>query len=268
MGLSIVHAFAAAGVARIAIVSRSAESQTSAKEELSATYPTVEFCFFQASITDHGRMRSILRELSAIDVLVLCPSYVHPRMPACNLDTSDVQESFDTNVVATFDLVSAYCALPDPPAEGNRGTKTVLNISSAAAQAQGAQRAAYGTSKAAAVQMMQHFAAEQAHESVAAPIVNGDHGPTEKSKPATKLKIVSFHPGTFYTPTVAAVYSRDQFAWDDLRLPADFALWLAGPESDFLHGRYVWAHWDVDELVALKEKVLSGPNFLTFGLVM
>lgn len=268
MGLGIVHAFASAGVARVAIVSRSAQSQMSAQAELSAAYPTVEFCFFQASITDHGRMRSILAELHTIDVLVLCPSYVHPRTPARDLGTSHVQESFETNVVAAYDLVSAYYAMPEPPAEGGRGTKTVLNISSAASQAQGAQRAAYGTSKAAAVQIMQHFAAEQAQEAGAASAVNDDHGHTKDNKPASKLKIISFHPGTFYTPTVAAVYSRDQFAWDDPTLPADFALWLAGPQSDFLHGRYVWAHWDVDELVALKEKVLSNPQYLTFGLVM
>lgn len=28
--------------------------------------------------------------------------------------------------------------------------------------------------------------------------------------------------------------------WEDINLPADFSLWLAGPQSDFLQGRFVW----------------------------
>ena len=56
--------------------------------------------------------------------------------------------------------------------------------------------------------------------------------------------------------------------WDDLALPGDFALWLAGPESGFLHGRHVWANWDVDELVALKRKLENDRSFLTIGLVL
>ena len=51
------------------------------------------------------------------------------------------------------------------------------------------------------------------------------------------------------------------------KLPGDFAVWLAGPEADFLTGRFVWAQWDVDELVGMKEKVAQDPSLLTIGLV-
>lgn len=56
--------------------------------------------------------------------------------------------------------------------------------------------------------------------------------------------------------------------WEDIKLPADFAVWLAGPQSDFLHGRFVWAQWDVDELIALKERVEREANLLRLGLVL
>jgi hypothetical protein len=52
-----------------------------------------------------------------------------------------------------------------------------------------------------------------------------------------------------------------------VELPGDFAVWLAGPEAEFLTGRYVWAQWDVDELIAMKEKVAQDPMLLTIGLV-
>ena len=108
-------------------------------------------------------------------------------------------------------------------------------------------RVGYGPSKAAAAQMMQHFAMEQKVEDV---------------------KIFSFHPGAHYTPGVAQVHPKDAMQWEDINLPAHFVLWLAGPESDFLHGRYLWAHWDVDELLVLKDRVASDPFFLRIGLVL
>ncbi|KAJ3867199.1 short-chain dehydrogenase/reductase [Lentinula novae-zelandiae] len=59
--------------------------------------------------------------------------------------------------------------------------------------------------------------------------------------------------GVLYSETVAKHIDRDVFDWDEMALPADFAVWSASPEAAWLHGRFVWAHWDVDELKADKE---------------
>lgn len=32
------------------------------------------------------------------------------------------------------------------------------------------------------------------------------------------------------------------------RLCGDFAVWATTKEAEFLHGRFVWASWDVEEL--------------------
>jgi hypothetical protein len=48
-------------------------------------------------------------------------------------------------------------------------------------------------------------------------------------------------------------------------LPGGFCLWLASSEADFLKGRFLWAHWDVDELISKKD-VIQGGNLLTFQL--
>ena len=80
-------------------------------------------------------------------------------------------------------------------------------------------------------------------------------------------KIISFHPGSYYTEGVAANIPKDMVVCDDIQLPADFCLWLAGPESDFLHGRFVWANWDVDELAELKERFAKEPGFLTVSVI-
>lgn len=34
-------------------------------------------------------------------------------------------------------------------------------------------------------------------------------------------------------------------------------MWLASSEADFLSGKWVWVNWDVDELKARKEEILT-----------
>ena len=244
VGFSISRAFAAAGAARIAIISRSAGDQKAAKEALQVEYPATEILTYQASVTDAGRMCDILLDLWQVDVLVLNAAVAHRRAPGIEISVQDMQEAFDTNVVGPFGVTKAYLSMPNPV------KKTVINVSSVASQLSG-YRIGYGPSKAAATQVMQHFAAEQKDGNV---------------------KIVSFHPGAIWTPgtekTLGKIFSKDAPHWESIDLPAHFALWLSGPESDFLHGRFVWAQWDVDELIALKEKLEKEPNVLTMGLVM
>ena len=48
-----------------------------------------------------------------------------------------------------------------------------------------------------------------------------------------------------------------------MKVPGNYAVWLASPEADWLSGRYTWAEWDVDELLTLKERAEKDPMFLT-----
>jgi NAD(P)-dependent dehydrogenase (short-subunit alcohol dehydrogenase family) len=242
VGYSIAKAFASVNVARLAIVSRSLEPQLEAKASIEALCPSTEVLIFQASVTDHDRIVDILRELGRVDVLVLCAAVIHRRANAADMTVQEMLDTFDTNVVSTFNITKTYVNMPSPAPE----QKTVISISSAALQVSSTLRVGYGSSKAAAVCVLQHFASEQ--------VVNG-------------TRIFSLHPGSFYTPAVARHFKKDALQWDNIDLPAHFALWLAGPESGFLHGKYVWANWDVDELIALKEKFLNDKTFLTVGLV-
>ena len=47
-------------------------------------------------------------------------------------------------------------------------------------------------------------------------------------------------------------------------LPGSFAVWAASPEAAFLHGRFVWAAWDVEDLKSgpLREKLEKDASFL------
>nr|POE53448.1 short chain dehydrogenase andi [Quercus suber] len=250
IGFSISRAFAAAGVARVVHVARSPDTLAKAKNELETAFPATQVLTFQASITDLVRVKEILQELGTLDVLVLSATFIPPMNPLVKLSTKDVTESFDTTVVAAWEFVRAYLATPMPVA----GQKTVLGISTMAAQMRLSNTSPYGTAKAAITQMLQHFAAEHV-----------------ESGSADDVRFFSFHPGAILTPAAEKAITQEQsdfIPWEDIKLPADFAVWLAGSESTFLNGRFLSAHWDVDGLIELKERLAQDPLFLTIGLVL
>jgi hypothetical protein len=51
-------------------------------------------------------------------------------------------------------------------------------------------------------------------------------------------------------------------------LAGNFAVWAASPEAKFLHGRFAWAGWDLDELRSgsIRERIDKDPKFLTIGV--
>jgi hypothetical protein len=51
-------------------------------------------------------------------------------------------------------------------------------------------------------------------------------------------------------------------------LPGNFAVWAASPEATFLHGRFVWANWDVEELKngVVGKRISEDEHFLKVGI--
>jgi hypothetical protein len=53
-----------------------------------------------------------------------------------------------------------------------------------------------------------------------------------------------------------------------VQLPGNFAVWAASKEAKFLHGRFVWSSWDVDELATgeIRKRIDSEVDFLRIGV--
>ncbi|KAF5672546.1 short-chain alcohol dehydrogenase/reductase [Fusarium heterosporum] len=90
----------------------------------------------------------------------------------------------------------------------------------------------------------------------------------EERNPAD-TQIISFHPGAVCTDQVREKgLTETSMNWDDVNLPGAFAVWCASEEATFLHGRFVWTAWDVDELKSgpVRETLDSDGNFLRIGV--
>lgn len=135
-------------------------------------------------------------------------------------------------------------------------------------QSMAPERPSYGITKNAATLLVQQIA---------------------KDTDVNDMQIVSFHPGGVLTEM-----ARKSGASEDLGIPFDdgmdsysyfivinfqtnseftenlpgqFAVWAASREAEHLHGRFVWANWDVDEVKAVLGKQISEePNFLKVGI--
>jgi len=83
-----------------------------------------------------------------------------------------------------------------------------------------------------------------------------------------QLRVFTVHPGVVQTRMVEKVMGAvDKLPsggfLDQPELPANFMVWLASQESEFLRsGRYLWANWDVEELIARKAEIEADPSLL------
>ncbi|KAI1066393.1 hypothetical protein LB506_008278 [Fusarium annulatum] len=90
-----------------------------------------------------------------------------------------------------------------------------------------------------------------------------------RDTPESNMRIISFHPSIVFTEAAKkAGYTEDTLPWSDENIPGGFAVWASSPEAEFLHGRFVWSTWDVNDLASgdLRKQIDSDPWLLKVGV--
>ena len=112
-----------------------------------------------------------------------------------------------------------------------------------------------------------------------------------QSVPSEKLQIISLHPGLIYNDAwkemgldpgmfndsrelfspanLSTAYADDSFSSDSDELCGGFAVWAASKNAAFLHGRFVWTSWDIEELSTgeLRKRIDEDPLYLRASIV-
>ena len=154
-----------------------------------------------------------------------------------------MESSYNINMIGNWNLLKSVL--------NARTDKTkqciIINVSTLAAYRPFPSQAVYGLSKAAFTMLMTEFSREYVE---------------------SEVRFVSYHPGAVFTEMASEHFDKSILeAWEDVKLPGQFAVWLASPEADFLNGRFVWAEWDVDELLELRDKIKDDEYFLKISLI-
>ena len=77
------------------------------------------------------------------------------------------------------------------------------------------------------------------------------------------IKCFALHPGGVATDLgLNMPDTMHDYLVDDPNLAASFAVWLCSGEADWANGRYLSANWDVTELLARKEEIISNDLFV------
>ncbi|KAI1811462.1 NAD(P)-binding protein [Poronia punctata] len=247
IGYAIAQSFIQASASKVIILGRRADVVASAAKRLEeATGEGQVVLGLSCDIGDATAVEALWEKLhnekTIVDVLVLNASAFPAHKPLLELGTGEVWAAYDLNVRAQLQLTETFY---------KQGGKNLVNISTACIhefENAGQNYLSYGLTKHACQLTLQLIAQDTAPE---------------------KMQIVSFHPGAVFTDSAkAAGWSEDLDIWDNANLPGNFAVWAASPEAKFLHGRFVWAAWDVEQLKSgeLRKRIDEDSTFLKLGV--
>ncbi|RGP73094.1 hypothetical protein FLONG3_6409 [Fusarium longipes] len=251
IGFSIAESFAAASSDRVIITGRRQDTLDQAADKIKAKYPKVEIVSIVNDFADEAATFELWKQLAQdgvfVDVLVLSAAKMWLPNTILGLGFETFKDGLTVNVTAPYLWTSLFYK----QRESNPDRKLALiNLSTIAIHATQASVPIplYSTTKSAVTMMMNHIA---------------------MTIPSSEMQVVTFEPGLHYTESFARFADESAFPWDDIKLPGDFAVWAASEEAEFLHGRFVWAKWDVNELKAgpLRKKIENNPSLFRVGVV-
>ncbi|KAK1760157.1 short chain dehydrogenase reductase [Echria macrotheca] len=246
IGAETALSFAKSGASHLALVGRRPTTLQTTASKITALYPSTKVHVIPGDMTSLESITSALSTFAGavpsgkIDVLVACAGYMDKVALFDDTDPADWWRTFEINVKGNYNLLRAFGAVGADDA-------VVLHVSTTIAhQAYVPRFSAYQSSKLAAIKVFDHWAREHPGR-----------------------RVVHYHPGLIVTDIgVAADEAELGLQYDDISLPGAFAVWAASPEADFLNGRFVFAHWDVDTLKSkeVREELEADPQKFTIVL--
>ena len=242
IGFSIAEAFVEAHASRVILVSRTQAKLDEAAKTIKQSHPQTEVSAWSCDVSSVPQIQELWAELAKdgtfIDVMVQCAGATQPPK---NLD--ETISVFNHNIIANLHLLELFKNQPNPDARQH----CLISINSATVHCYPYQSMAYAASKAGLGNYLCHIA---------------------DFTPETEMRIINLHPGAVYTSAAdrAGEVPKDLPIWDHPSLSAHMAVWLAGKDAAFLHGRFVWANWDAEELMGMKETLEVDSGFLKIGI--
>ncbi|KAH8821895.1 hypothetical protein F5884DRAFT_769348 [Xylogone sp. PMI_703] len=254
IGHAIARSFGYASASKVIILGRDPEGTTSTATELQKKFDKTktEILGEVCDISDQSSIAALWSRLEQkgfiVDTLVLNAARFTHLGNLLEAGQSELRADLQTNFWAAMELVELFVKHIKQFPNGKK--KAIVNVSTMIIHdtAFSKNQSTYCLSKNACALLLQIVAQE-----------------TDLSE----VQIVSFHPGAIFTPGAKSVgWTEDTIPWDDEDLPGNFAVWAASPEASFLHGRFVWASWDVDELKngKIRERIDADPKLLKVGV--
>lgn len=231
IGLFIADAIAEAGATIVGITGRDKARIESAKGTLTEKYPKTTFIAFAVDVADEAGIEALLKDFGVPDVLINNAGVFPDDGPFIKQDLKSWFSGFETNVLGTATVTQKYLQAKGPEKPG-----IVLNCSSMAAHMRWPLHgwSGYNSSKLAQARIFETLRFEQ---------------------PETRF--ISIHPGQVDTDGFARSGAEYAPVMTEGKLAGQFFAWAASDEAEWLRDRFVWAEWDIDELLEKKTEILD-----------
>jgi NAD(P)-dependent dehydrogenase (short-subunit alcohol dehydrogenase family) len=255
IGAATALSYARAGASHIALLGRRLSKLESTASSIRSTCPNTTIHTYAADMTDAGAVNSAFEDYAKvaggkIDILVSNAATGDFGPSIKDIDADAWLSDVSTNISGPFHLTRAFLV-------HGKSDGLIINVTSGFSFLFGASVSAYAVSKEACVRFFQIVGAEN-----------------------EGLRCVSVHPGIVETDMNkrSAMAAEDdgrsksdlllscrgllglevELTISTVSLPADFLVWVASEEAAFLKGKYVWANWDVGELLEKKQEIGEG----------
>ncbi|KAL1880558.1 hypothetical protein VTK73DRAFT_5571 [Phialemonium thermophilum] len=250
IGRTTAVRFAMAGCSKIAVGARSplAEVEKAVKEAAAtAGRPQPQVLSLHLDVTSEASVRAAAEAVAeafggGLDILITNAGYLEKFAPVAETDPSEWWFSWDVNMKGTY-----LCARYFIPLLLRSSLRILVTMSSAGAHNLLPGGSAYQTAKFATCRFTE-FVDQEYH--------------------AQGLLAFAVHPGSMLTELATNMpVELHGMLVDTPELSGDALVWLTKERREWLAGRYVDCCWDVAELEARKEEIVS-KDLLKFRLAV
>ncbi|RSL56402.1 hypothetical protein CEP54_008870 [Fusarium duplospermum] len=249
IGHAIARNYCVAGASNVILLGRRADVLNGAVAKLNEAHPntavTGRVCDLHVRDQVQQLWDNLEKEKVGIDVLVLNAVGIPALQPILEQGADRLWQDFENNIHIPLNIVERFYKQPQ-----HSGQKFVIFVSTQDIHRwdSATEMPGYQLTKNSFTCVLQQIA---------------------RDTPEEKLRIVSFHPSIVFTEAAQkSGYTEDTLPWTDANIPGGFAVWAASPEAQFLHGRFVWSTWDVNDLASgeLRSQIDADPWLLKVGV--
>ena len=265
-GRATAIAYAAAGASHIALGARSSYG-TLEQEILTAAEkagkPAPRVLALTVDVQDlasvEAAAKEIEKEFGRLDILVNNAGYLESFTPVKDSDPKEWWTTYEVNVRGVY-YVTRACL----PLLLRGGEKTVLNVTSAGANAIYDGASGYQVTKLAVVRFTEFLCREYASQGLIAYSVHPGGVLTELGLNMPKHAHGSeFAPIFFASCSGRSADGRDAVLNDTVEMGADTMVFLTQERRVWLAGRYIDCAWDMPELMSRAEEIVKGDKLKT-----
>ncbi|KAI8675623.1 hypothetical protein NCS57_00464000 [Fusarium keratoplasticum] len=249
IGHAIARNYCVAGASSVILLGRRADVLNDAVSKLNEAHPntavTGRVCDVHVRDQVQQLWDNLEKEQATIDILVLNAVGIPAMQPILEQGADRLWEDFENNIHIPLYIVERFYKQPQHSSQKFLifvSTQDIHRWDSAS------QMPGYQLTKNSFTCALQQIA---------------------RDTPEEKLRVISFHPSIVFTEAAQkSGYTEETLPWTDSNIPGGFAVWAASPEAQFLHGRFVWSTWDVNDLASgeLRSQIDADPWLLKVGV--